>query len=134
MTKEEKVKYWVDLSDRDLQAADTLANSGHYLWAGFMCHQVIEKIFKGFYSALKDDTPPFKHELDLLAMRGDFYDMLDEEQIAFLDILNPLNIEARYPEYRERISQSFNGEICKNLLKQVKTLQQWTKEKILLTR
>ena len=133
MTKEEKIKYWIELSDRDLQVADTLANNGHYLWAGFMCHQVIEKIFKGFYSALLDETPPFKHELDLLAIRGGFYDMLNEEQIAFLDILNPLNIEARYPEYRDRISSSFNREICENLLKQVKTLQQWTKEKILLT-
>jgi len=134
MTKEEKVQYWINLSDRDLQAADSLASGGHYLWAGFMCHQVIEKIFKGFYSALLDETPPFRHELDLLAKRGGFYDMLDEEQIAFLDVLNPLNIEARYPEYKDRISKSFNGKICENLLKQVKTLQQWTKEKILLTK
>lgn len=134
MTKEEKVKYWVDLSDRDLQAALTLAGGGHYLWAGFMCHQVIEKIFKGFYLALQDETPPFTHELDLLAKRGGFYDTLDEKQIAFLDILNPLNIEARYPEYKNRISKSLNGEICENFLKQVKTLQQWTKEKILLTK
>ena len=134
MTKEDKVKYWVDLSDRDLLTADTLVDGGHYLWAGFMCHQVIEKIFKGFYSALLDETPPFRHELDLLAIRGKFYDMLDDEQIAFLDILNPLNIEARYPEYKDRISKSFNREVCENLLKQVITLQQWTKEKILLTK
>ena len=134
MTKGEKVKYWIDLSDRDLQAATTLASGGHYLWAGFMCHQVIEKIFKGFYSALLDDTPPFRHELDLLAMRGGFYETLNEEQIAFLDVLNPLNIEARYPEYKNRISKSFNGEICEDLLKQVEKLQQWTKEKILLTK
>jgi hypothetical protein len=31
MTKDEKIKYWVDLSDRDLQTADTLVNGGHYL-------------------------------------------------------------------------------------------------------
>ena len=133
MTKQEKVKYWIDLSDRDLLVAGTLADNGHYLWAGFVCHQVIEKVFKGFYSALLDETPPFKHELDILAKRGNFYDMLDEEQIAFLDILNPLNIEARYPEYINRVSNSFNKEICENLLEKTKTLQQWTKEKILLT-
>jgi HEPN domain-containing protein len=64
-----------------------------------MCHQAIEKIFKGFYSALLDKIPPYRHELDLLARRGGFYEMLNKEQIAFIDVLNPLNIEARYPDY-----------------------------------
>ena len=132
MTQEEKVKYWIDLSESDLQTAHTLIKNGHLLWGAFMCHQVIEKIFKGYFSALKNEVPPFRHELDLLAKRGDFYDSLDEKQKAFLDVLNPLNIEARYPEYKARIFKSLNKEVCENLLKQVKLLQQWTIEKISL--
>ena len=46
MTKEEKIKYWVDLSDEDLSVAQGLLKLKHSLYAGFMCHQCIEKIFK----------------------------------------------------------------------------------------
>jgi HEPN domain-containing protein len=132
MTKEEKVQYWTDLSDRELATAELLVKGKQYLWAGFMCHQVIEKIFKAYYSALTDETPPFRHELDLLAHRGGFYSELDNAQIAFLDVLNPLNIEARYPDYKTKIAKTLNKAVCDNLLQQVKSLQQWTKEKILL--
>jgi len=84
MTKEENVKYWTDLSDRELTTAELLVKGNQYLWAGFMCHQVIEKIFKAYYSALSGETPPFLHELDLLAHRGGFYEALDDAQIALL--------------------------------------------------
>jgi HEPN domain-containing protein len=132
MNKEEKVQYWTDLSDRDLLTAELLVKGKQYLWASFMCHQVIEKIFKGYYVALTDNTPPFRHELDVLAQRGGFYEALDNEQIDFLDMLNPLNIEARYPDYKAKIAQTLNKALCDNLLQRVKSLQQWTKEQILL--
>jgi len=99
-----------------------------------MCHQVIEKVFKGYFTALKNEVPPFRHELDLLAKRGEFYDSLDEKQKSFLDVLSPLNIEARYPEYKARISKALNKDVCKNLYNQVENLQQWTIEKISLTK
>jgi hypothetical protein len=77
---------------------------------------------------------PYRHELDFPARNGEFHEMLNEEQIALIDVLNPLNIEARYPDYKNRISQSLNRAICENLLDQVKILQQWTKEKTLMTK
>ena len=33
-----------------------------------------------------------------------------------MDQLNPLNIECRYPEYRETISKKMNKEYCEKLL------------------
>ncbi|MDR2472046.1 MAG: HEPN domain-containing protein [Tannerella sp.] len=131
MTKEEKIKYWTDLSERDLQVAEMLVNGKQFLWAGFMCHQVIEKIFKGYYTALTDETPPFRHELDLIAKRGEFYEMLSTEHTTFLDILNPLQIEARYPAYKDRISKTLNQAVCEKIWEQTKSLHQWTKEQIL---
>jgi HEPN domain-containing protein len=46
LTTEEKIKYWVDLSDNDFVVAETLIKNGHNLYARFMCHQAVEKIFK----------------------------------------------------------------------------------------
>jgi HEPN domain-containing protein len=131
MTKEEKIQYWTDLSDRDLQVADILVNGGQYLWAGFMCHQVIEKIFKGYYAALSDDTPPYVHDLRLLAVKADFWKNLsDEQQMQVIEII-PLQIEARYPEYKSRIEASLTKEKCNQIFENTKKLQLWTKNRIL---
>lgn len=43
MDKEEKVKYWLDLVDYDLDTAEALYNGERWLYVAFMCHQVIEK-------------------------------------------------------------------------------------------
>ena len=70
MTREEKIKYWIDLSESDFLVAETLIKNEHYLYAGFMCHQAVEKMFKGYYAKAKDDTPPFKHDLEFLAQKS----------------------------------------------------------------
>ena len=132
MTSEEKIEYWVKISDEDLKVAKTLLKNRHYLYAGFMCHQVIEKIFKAGYEKLKNDTPPYTHSLLRLAELTGLYALFSEEQKSFLSTINPLNIEARYPDYKERIAKGLTDERCKQIFEQTKQLQQWIKEKILL--
>jgi HEPN domain-containing protein len=41
-----KVPYWVEISDYDLDTAEAMLASKRYLYVGFMCHQTIEKILK----------------------------------------------------------------------------------------
>jgi HEPN domain-containing protein len=134
MTNEEKVQYWIELSDEDLKTADVLLKGGRYLFAGFTCHLIIEKIFKAYYTKLKEDTPPFKHKLDYIAQQGNFYEMLSEEQQDFIDELNPFNIEARYPEYKSELMKNLTHPICAELVEQTKNLQQWIKGMILSTK
>jgi HEPN domain-containing protein len=130
MTNEEKVRYWVNLSNSDFVAAETLIKNGHNLHAGFMCHQAVEKIFKGYYAKVKNDTPPFKHDLDYLAQQSGLYSLLNQEQISFVDILNPLNIQARYPDYKNKITQYLTNERIQNIFEKTKELLQWTKQKM----
>ena len=132
MTTEEKIEYWIKLSDEDLKIAKTMLKNRYRLYTGFMCHQAIEKIFKASYEKLKNEMPPYIHDLPRLAKSADFYDLFSEEQKLFLNTLNPLNIEARYPDYKEQIANTLTDERCKQLFEQTKHLQQWTKEKILL--
>ena len=44
---DDKVIYWVEMSDYDVETADAMLATGRYLYVGFMCHQTIEKILKG---------------------------------------------------------------------------------------
>ena len=129
---EDKVKYWIDLSDEDLNAGRTLLQGGHFLYVAFMCHQAIEKILKGGYVKLKMDTPPYTYKLSYLAQQSGIFELLSEEQKNYIREIDPLNIEARYPEYKTEISKSLTHSKCVDLLEQSKNLQQWIKEKILL--
>jgi hypothetical protein len=51
--------------------------------------------------------------------------------IKNVDELDPLNIKARYPDYKDRLSQQLTHSVCEGILKQTKSLPQWTKETIL---
>jgi len=130
VTNKEKLKYWVDLSNSDFVVAETLMKNGHNLYAGFMCHQAVEKIFKGYFAKVKNDTPPFKHDLEFLAQQSGLYELLNEEQISLIEKLNPLNIEARYPDYKNKLSQYLTNERIQSIFCQTKEILQWIKEKI----
>lgn len=39
-----KVTYWVEMSDYDFDTAHAMLETQRFLYVGFMCHQVIEKL------------------------------------------------------------------------------------------
>ena len=47
MTVEEKIEYWIEISNEDLRVAETLLKNHHYLYTCFMCHQAIENYNNG---------------------------------------------------------------------------------------
>ncbi len=126
----EKVKYWIELSDYDFDTALAMLQSRRYLYVGFMCHQTIEKIFKAYFNSISNEPAPFTHSLSYLAKKTDIYDSLTEDLKDFIDILEPLNIEARYPSHKERLMKSLSRERCESILQNTKKLQQWIKEKL----
>ena len=50
------VEYWKELADYDLDTAKAMLKSKRYLYVGFMCNQVIEKIFKAYYVKIKKNN------------------------------------------------------------------------------
>ena len=55
---------------------------------------------------------------------------MSEEQTDFIDELEPLNIEARYPSYKERLMKSLTSDRCKELIEQTDKLRTWIKSKL----
>ena len=124
------VKYWIDLSDYDLETAEAMLSGRRYLYVGFMCHQTIEKAFKAYFSKLKSETAPYSHSLSYLAKKGEFYDLFTEKQKEFIDQVEPLNIEARYPSHKEKLLRSLSELKCREIISQTKELQKCIKERL----
>ena len=57
------------------------------------------------------EVPLKIHSLSRLAERTGLDKQLSEEQLDFIDKLEPLNIEARYPSYKERFNEELNQRI-----------------------
>ena len=126
----DKVAYWVEMSDYDFDTANAMLETKRYLYVAFMCHQVIEKILKAYWSNVLEEPPLKIHHLSRLAARSGLVGELSEEQLNFIDTLEPLNIEARYPSYKEQLMRMLTPDYCKLLLNQTNELRLWIKDKL----
>lgn len=126
----DRVAYWVDIADYDYDTAKALMESKRYLYVAFMCHQVIEKMLKAYWSKVLD-TPPLKiHTLSKLAEKSGLLEQMSEEQLKFIDSMEPLNIEARYPDYKMSIQRRLTPNVCLHIMEGTNSLRQWIKEKL----
>ena len=130
MTKEEKVVYWLDIADYDLDTAEAMFNTKRWLYVAFMCHQVIEKTIKAFWSDVSDETPPYTHNHMRLAEGCGLYEQMTEEQKTFLEYITNYNIEARYPENKAELARTLTPEVCRQMIDNTKQIQLWIKGKL----
>ena len=126
----DRVKYWIEVSDYDLDTADAMFCTGRWLYVGYMCHQTIEKAFKAFWCSRKEEPAPYSHNLINLAQSCGLGQLLSDEQKVFVSEMMPLNIEARYPSYKQSISDALSEERCKEIITKTRELQQWVKTKL----
>jgi HEPN domain-containing protein len=125
----DKVKYWLDLSNEDITVAEVLNNGEKHLYAGFMCHLAAEKALKA--KIQNDGITPLKiHNLIRLAEIGSVLDIMEGGHKKLLTALNPLQIEARYPEYKKDVESIMTVEKCTSFIAQTKGFVQWI-EKLL---
>ena len=125
-----KSEYWFDNAEYDLQTAKAMLETKRYLYVGFMCHQTIEKALKGiFVTRFPNEDLPHIHKLVRLANLCGITNDLSQEQLSLLDVLNPLNIEARYPVNKDLLLRSLPPERCEELIRETEVLLQWLKTK-----
>ena len=118
------------MSDYDFDTAKAMLETKRYLYVAFMCHQTIEKILKAYWSKVLEEPPLKIHSLSRLAEKSGLDKDMSEEQTDFIDELEPLNIEARYPSYKERLMKSLTADRCKKLIEQTDKLRIWIKSKL----
>lgn len=126
----DKVKYWLDIVSEDMDTAEYLFNGGRWLYVAFMCHQAIEKTLKAYWSATRDDDPPYTHSHIRLLDECGLKDELSDEQLRFIAMMVPMNIEARYPKYKQQVGEMLNEESCRYILDQTKQIHQWILQKL----
>lgn len=79
MDKKERQKYWLELAEYDLETAKVMLAGRRYLYVGFMCHQVIEKALKGYYTSRFEDNPPYVHNLTMIAKKSEINEFLTDK-------------------------------------------------------
>jgi len=127
-----QAEYWLELANYDLETAQAMLQTKRYLYVGFMCHQTIEKGMKAVVASdcSKGEMPPKIHDLTKLAIRAKLIDSMSDEQQDFLEELNPLNIEARYPEYKAQIVKVLTADACKAIIAETEQLLCWIKKQL----
>ncbi|MCL1883060.1 MAG: HEPN domain-containing protein [Defluviitaleaceae bacterium] len=126
----DKVEYWLELCDDDIPVAKDMLKSKNYLWMGFICHLIAEKAIKAVIASVTEDVPPKDHRLIKLAELAQIENELSDAQIDLLAKLQPLQIEARCPSYKERISATLTPDYCKELMKGTEDFVCWIKSRL----
>lgn len=126
----DKVAYWLDIAAEDLDTAEYLFQGGRWLYATFMCHQVLEKTLKAYWTATRDDDPPYTHSHAKLLDGCGLMAELNPDELKFIAMMVPMNIEARYPQYKNRVAATLNKEACEYIVEQTKHLHQWILQKL----
>ena len=126
----DKVEYWLELCDDDMITAKALFEKERLLHMGFFCHLIAEKALKAILASQTDESPPKIHNLITLAKHSGIITELSEEQLNLLEQLNPLQIEARYPEHKDKIAGTLTKEICKKLCHETEVFLCWIKRKL----
>ena len=89
MKIEEIIQYWINTTEDDLKAVDSNFNSGHFVWALFIGHLVLEKILKAHWVKFNQQpNPPRTHNLVRLAQQSNI--RLSKEKEDFLGLVQLL--------------------------------------------
>ena len=130
MANKDRAEKWLGIVAEDLSVAEDLFKTGHWLYVGFMCHQVIEKTLKSYWCVCRDDDPPYIHDHKKIAQGCGLYTKMSDAQKAFLDNIKPMNIEARYQEYKDEVARKLNREAAAEILETTKQIHAWILEKL----
>ena len=101
-----------------------------FLYVGFMCHQCIEKAIKAVIAASSEEMPPKVHNLLRLAEQCGLLDRMSDTQKNVLFTLNPLNIESRYPSFKDNLLAQLNQDRCSRIISDTKELFTWIRQQL----
>jgi HEPN domain-containing protein len=105
------------------QAMETLFRNGHFVWALFVGHLVVEKLLKAYYVKNVDFDSPQIHNLLKIAEKAQLE--LSETQKIFLDEVTTFNIQARYPDFKNRFYRKATRNFTEKYLLKITEFKEW---------
>ena len=130
MDKEHIVRRWLEIAAEDLEVAESNHSNGYWLYAAFLCHQSLEKALKAYYQATHDDDPPYTHNHIRLLNVCELIDELSEEQLRFIAHIEPMYIEARYPEQKAATARTLSKDVSQYFIEKTKELTLWIEKRL----
>lgn len=115
MTQEAAIKIWVDGANDALDTANKLFNSKKYHHALFFLHLALEKILKALYISIKDEAPPYIHNLKQISEIAGLE--LSDTEINQLDQISEFNVSTRYEEHKYKIYKKATKEYTTEWMK-----------------
>ena len=82
---------------------------------------------KAYYSKILDDIPPYIHNLKRLVDITELSEKLTPNQSEFLIEILPLNIEARYPTYKDELYKILDKVKANDIIIKTKEFTKWIK-------
>ena len=125
---EKLINYWITSSDEDFDTMLAMFESKRFNWTLFIGHLMIEKLLKALYVKVKQDYPPFIHNLLRLAVLSELE--LNENQKEFLVTVTAFNINARYDDYKKSFQKKCTPEYSNKWITELKNNRLWIKELI----
>ena len=123
------VEHWIERSQYDLDTAKAMLDTGRYLYVSYMCQQAIEKLLKAIIAQQGKENFPI-HNLNRLAEISSISNGLSSEQFNFLAELTPYHIEARYGDYKEKLSEVIDEQKAQQIYKKTLEFHKWLYQKI----
>ena len=123
------VEHWIERSQYDLDTAKVMLDTGRYLYVSYMCQQAVEKLLKGIIAHQGKENYPI-HNLNRLAKVSEISNELSSEQFNFLAELTPYHIEARYGDYKEKLSEIIDKAKAQEIYNKTLEIHKWLYQKI----
>jgi HEPN domain-containing protein len=124
----EKVEYWLDIAEYDMQTARSMHKSGRYLYTVFMCEQAIEKILKANYLQKLSKEAPYSHNLVYLESLMELG--ISNKDLELIAELTTYYIEARYPSYKKKLTSLIGKGRSSSVLNRTEGVFKWLKSKL----
>jgi HEPN domain-containing protein len=116
---------WLRQADYDMETADSMFNTGRYIYVVFMCRLSLEKALKGLHLHKLGRIAPRTH--DLLGLTAGVGIRPPEKTGRFLVKLNDAHIVTRYPEELATTERAYTQSVTQEFLQQSRAALEWIK-------
>ena len=128
MEKEEKITFWKISANKDFEMMEFLYKEKRFSYALFFGQLGLEKLLKALYIKLKNESPPFIH--DLVKLSSKCVLDLSKKDSDILEEISGFNINARYDDYKDNFYKIATKEYTNKYIKEIGRIKKWLEKQI----